>query len=279
MEEQKAKYENATMLSLQDKIKEQEKSLATLVQNITSIKKEQEANKQRLEIELERTKKEYEKELETQEKEYESELEEVVSKMNSTFFEALKNETMLLEQSKCGDDENDTGSAEEDTNQCNETLAGSKDREYRGCQTTTRKGYTCQAWSDLKPHNHTNTPQLRKNAGLESNNYCRNPDGEPTIWCYTTDKDKRWDFCDPIGSSTVEEASTTDVCPSGWTCDTSEDEKYVSAAGYNVYGSTYKTINDVTKDQCLKKCNDDKCKSAVFIPTTQRCELKETTVT
>jgi len=32
-------------------------------------------------------------------------------------------------------------------------------------------------------------------------NYCRNPfngESEHTIWCYTTDPEKRWDFCDPI---------------------------------------------------------------------------------
>ncbi len=27
-------------------------------------------------------------------------------------------------------------------------------------------------------------------------NYCRNPDGEPTLWCYTTDNETRWDYCD-----------------------------------------------------------------------------------
>ena len=30
-------------------------------------------------------------------------------------------------------------------------------------------------------------------------NYCRNPGStEETIWCYTTDIDKRRDFCDPV---------------------------------------------------------------------------------
>lgn len=26
-------------------------------------------------------------------------------------------------------------------------------------------------------------------------NYCRNPDGEPRPWCFTTSPSKRWDFC------------------------------------------------------------------------------------
>lgn len=27
-------------------------------------------------------------------------------------------------------------------------------------------------------------------------NYCRNPDGEPRPWCFTTDPNKRWEYCD-----------------------------------------------------------------------------------
>ena len=30
-------------------------------------------------------------------------------------------------------------------------------------------------------------------------NYCRNPDGEDTIWCYTTDPNKEWEECEPLG--------------------------------------------------------------------------------
>jgi hypothetical protein len=29
-------------------------------------------------------------------------------------------------------------------------------------------------------------------------NYCRNPDKEKTIWCYTTDAKKRWEYCEPL---------------------------------------------------------------------------------
>ena len=27
---------------------------------------------------------------------------------------------------------------------------------------------------------------------------CRNPDKKATIWCYTTDAKKKWEFCDPL---------------------------------------------------------------------------------
>ena len=26
-------------------------------------------------------------------------------------------------------------------------------------------------------------------------NKCRNPDNSKTLWCYTTDKKKRWEYC------------------------------------------------------------------------------------
>jgi len=28
-------------------------------------------------------------------------------------------------------------------------------------------------------------------------NFCRNPDNDWTIWCHTMNPDKMWDFCDP----------------------------------------------------------------------------------
>ena len=79
---------------------------------------------------------------------------------------------------------------------CDETMSGNG-ANYRGCQTTTRSGYTCQAWASQSPHSHTRTPANYPSSGLVSN-YCRNPDGEPTIWCYTTDPNKRWELCEPL---------------------------------------------------------------------------------
>lgn len=41
-------------------------------------------------------------------------------------------------------------------------------------------------------------PYQNKGTDGEGNNYCRNPDGESGgIWCYTTDRRKRWEYCKP----------------------------------------------------------------------------------
>jgi len=61
---------------------------------------------------------------------------------------------------------------------------------YTGGRTTTRSGRTCQHWCSDSPHSHS------YNDGGEGN-FCRNPsssNGGP--WCYTTDPDKRWEYCD-----------------------------------------------------------------------------------
>merc|ERR1711988_11904 len=66
---------------------------------------------------------------------------------------------------------------------CNEALTGTKGSGYRGCQTRTKSGYTCQKWTAQSPHGHTRTETNYPSGGLGDHNYCRNPDGEPSIWC------------------------------------------------------------------------------------------------
>ena len=80
-----------------------------------------------------------------------------------------------------------------------EKLHGTKGDGYRGSQNRSRTGRKCQKWAEQSPHKHSRTPwnSKYKNKGL-TGNVCRNPDGEPTIWCYTKDSSKRWEFCDPI---------------------------------------------------------------------------------
>jgi hypothetical protein len=67
---------------------------------------------------------------------------------------------------------------------------------YRGKQQFTKSGKMCQNWTSQSPQKHTRTPSKRPKAGLAAN-FCRNPDGHKTIWCYTNDPKKRWEECAP----------------------------------------------------------------------------------
>nr|XP_054753197.1 plasminogen-like [Lytechinus pictus] len=76
--------------------------------------------------------------------------------------------------------------------------------DYRGYVSTTRTGLDCQAWTSQSPHGHSRTPDNYPDAGLGNHNYCRNPDREDFAWCYTTDPDTRWEYCN-IGLPAFEE--------------------------------------------------------------------------
>uniref|UniRef100_A0A3B4B8Z0 Kringle domain-containing protein n=1 Tax=Periophthalmus magnuspinnatus TaxID=409849 RepID=A0A3B4B8Z0_9GOBI len=50
-------------------------------------------------------------------------------------------------------------------------------------------------------------------------NYCRNPDGDPRPWCFTTSSTKRWDFCSiPRCGEGIAYRGTVAVTESGKTC-------------------------------------------------------------
>ena len=76
--------------------------------------------------------------------------------------------------------------------------------DYRGVQSRTVSGRTCQAWDQAAPHSHSYAPASYPNASL-TDNYCRNPYLESdrikasNIWCFTTDAATRWEECAPIG--------------------------------------------------------------------------------
>ena len=130
-----------------------------------------------------------------------------------------------------------------DEYQCDETLRGRKNSDYRGCQDKTRSGRTCQMW-DCK---HTNTcthaggslGKINKRwntyvgkTGIGNHNYCRNPDGEKTIWCYTTDRGKRWEYCDNLRSS-------EDTRPNVYKMAVIKDKSMATATGYPIGGNEH----------------------------------------
>eukprot|EP00435_Cladocopium_sp_Y103_P017694 s2680_g4.t1 len=101
--------------------------------------------------------------------------------------------------------------------------------DYRGGQRYTRRGslYTCQRWDTDTPHvvgyNLTDYPQLE-------NNYCRNPDGfASTIWCYTTDKNKKWELCNPVGISLPD-------CSKGYAVEDPGIREVLKIVAYVVWG-------------------------------------------
>ena len=61
---------------------------------------------------------------------------------------------------------------------------------YLGDRNVTASGRPCQAWTAEEPHD-----SLHWEMG--DHNLCRNPDEDPNwVWCYTTDPDKQWEYCD-----------------------------------------------------------------------------------
>ncbi|ELT92493.1 hypothetical protein CAPTEDRAFT_134761 [Capitella teleta] len=68
---------------------------------------------------------------------------------------------------------------------------------YFGHVNTTIGGRVCQPWNSLKPHGHVQDGSMFPEGTLSAaENFCRNPDGEMSVWCYTMDPDMRWEFCD-----------------------------------------------------------------------------------
>jgi hypothetical protein len=87
---------------------------------------------------------------------------------------------------------------------CRETLTGNG-QDYVGCQYQTNSGYVCQNWLEQSPQSHGYVPDWYPDGHLGDHNFCRNPDGDSTIWCITTNPTVRWEFCTPRESSEVPE--------------------------------------------------------------------------
>uniref|UniRef100_A0A8C5TIC6 Kringle domain-containing protein n=1 Tax=Malurus cyaneus samueli TaxID=2593467 RepID=A0A8C5TIC6_9PASS len=68
--------------------------------------------------------------------------------------------------------------------------------DYHGEVARTESGLECQRWDAQEPHimEFIPTESGRPWKDLKMN-YCRNPDGELRPWCFTTNPNKRWEYC------------------------------------------------------------------------------------
>ncbi|XP_071952896.1 uncharacterized protein [Antedon mediterranea] len=69
--------------------------------------------------------------------------------------------------------------------------------DYRGLVHTTTNNILCQTWTSNSPHvPYSGISIPNSETGLGHHNLCRNPDNEPGAWCYTSDANVRWEYCD-----------------------------------------------------------------------------------
>jgi len=71
--------------------------------------------------------------------------------------------------------------------------------DFTGTLNVTLSGRTCQSWSEQTPHGHnqTNDADFPDGSAALAGNNCRNPNGtrDNGVWCYTTDPDVPWEWC------------------------------------------------------------------------------------
>merc|ERR1712168_270571 len=81
---------------------------------------------------------------------------------------------------------------------CKECKTTKLGLEYGGRKAITESEKTCQRWDAQTPHKHKQKSINIVDASLSTaENYCRNPDkASGGLWCYTTDPDTRWEYCD-----------------------------------------------------------------------------------
>ncbi|KAF6723175.1 Plasminogen [Oryzias melastigma] len=137
---------------------------------------------------------------------------------------------------------------------CSEDCIHCNGEDYRGKASVTESGYTCQRWDSQSPHSHGYNPDALPEKYLEEN-YCRNPDGDPRPWCFTTSASKRWDYC-AIPRCTSEPPT---IVPE-LTCASGEGQAYRGTVGVTVTGKACQSWSDQTPHKHSRTPENYPCK-------------------
>ncbi|XP_031169705.1 plasminogen [Sander lucioperca] len=137
---------------------------------------------------------------------------------------------------------------------CTEECIHCSGEDYRGKISTTEKGFTCQRWDSQKPHNHGYSPSALPEKYLEEN-YCRNPDGDPRPWCFTTSGSKRWDFCSIPRCTSEPPAIVPEL-----TCATGEGKVYRGTIAVTESGKTCQSWSSQTPHKHNRSPENYPCK-------------------
>ncbi|XP_062618537.1 receptor-type tyrosine-protein phosphatase kappa-like isoform X1 [Saccostrea cucullata] len=157
-------------------------------------------------------------------------------------------------------------------------------RSYMGTKSVTDSLFTCQRWDSQVPHRHSYNGNDFPDRRLPDK-FCRTTKDAARPWCYTSDKDKRWEHCNinncncptwRFGPNCEKECHCADIseacdsilgicssgCAQGW-------------EGYNCQTPTACPTNKYGWD-CTKTCY---CKNPLhcnrYTGPTDKCECKE----
>lgn len=139
--------------------------------------------------------------------------------------------------------------------ECEDECMHCSGENYEGKISTTMSGIECQAWNSQSPHSHGYIPSKFPNKNLRMN-YCRNPDGEPRPWCFTTDPNKRWEFCNiPRCSTPPPTAGPTYSCLKG------KGENYGGKVAVTISGHTCQRWSEQTPHKHNRTPENFPCKN------------------